>query len=432
MYWRAFLVFRNFNTLYHYKEISCMLTYKYELSEDRIFIPGGGAVNNIFEGYIFIKGLDEDTASKIEAEKYFSREISSFLVSDDDVVSMMETVENLSKKQLKRGDVVKVTDGTYRWLYGIVTNPGTVQSEVGFNLCSQSIFAKMDNTKLIYVKSLFEVLKFPACEDDFNPEKYCEKHTLEESLDEPEKDETDYIFNNYKSDYIVTDEPCDEEDEEEYPVENFSDEDEETDEPVAEKYVAGYYDDEEYPENGYSFDDFSFSEIYELIGDFFHLFSNGEKDMIYLNFIAQKTQNELSEIFKVTQPALSNTSFKIKKQLTTVKYFKNILDDFLTFISDDEEICNRDKNILLIFLYSTSVTKVARILGLEPALCRARVFKAIERLKEKPGAFRIYEYFNYFMHHLNHIKKRISENSISEDKSRKDYPSGHVLQMFDF
>ena len=89
------------------------------------------------------------------------------------------------------------------------------------------------------------------------------------------------------------------------------------------------------------------------------------------------------------------------------------------------------EHILTVFFYSTSITKTAQLLGITPMLCRARVEKAVERLKGL-GHDSIYSYFQYILENLNKVKKEVSAGFAVRAPANRDYPSGRVAQTLPF
>ena len=207
---------------------------------------------------------------------------------------------------------------------------------------------------------------------------------------------------------------------------------EEVSDYVNEKVVAGLYENEVELQPLCTADDYSPEEIEDRLNAYFRYFSKSDMDLIYMNFIGDKTQVDLQEIFHKTQPAISCTSDRIKRQIGVVVKIQNVMDEFISFITDPNlKIPYRDKNILLVFFYSTSIIKTGRIIGINPMLCRARIDSALKLLKSY-GHRRIYEYFSYILENLNKVKKDVSDDVIAKKPAKYDYPDGHVSQELPF
>lgn len=197
--------------------------------------------------------------------------------------------------------------------------------------------------------------------------------------------------------------------------------------------VVGFYQDEEHAESsGFSMDSWGIEEIESRLKDYFKFFSKEERDFIYLNFLLGKTQVELAEFFNKTQPALCNDSNRIKKEIGIVKKLKNLSEKVLEFLTTDGTGLNYfTRDILLVFFYSMSVTKVAKIMGLNSMLCRSRIEAAIKQLKDL-GHDEIYDYFQYILENLNKIKRNVSDELSNQKISKLDYTDGHLSQEFNF
>ena len=207
---------------------------------------------------------------------------------------------------------------------------------------------------------------------------------------------------------------------------------EEIDEIVNERIVSGLYANEIEIEQGYSSDSFSPEEIEECLQNYLRFFSKSDLDMIYMNFIGDKTQVDLQHIFHKTQPAISCTADRIKEQITIITKMQKVIDEFLEFITDEEvPFSYRDRNILLVFFYSTSIIKTAQIIGINPMVCRARINSAMEHLK-KIENMKLYEFFEFLLENLNKVKKEVEENLIERKPSKYDYSSGHLSQELPF
>lgn len=196
--------------------------------------------------------------------------------------------------------------------------------------------------------------------------------------------------------------------------------------------IVGFYKDEEHPDQGYSIDGYEPDEIEEYLHDYLKFYSKEERDFILLNFVMGKSQVELMEIFRKTQPALCNDSNRIKKEIKVIMNIKDFSEEILKFLlSNDNGLNYFSRDVLVVFFYSMSVTKTSKILGVNPMLCRARIEKSIEGLK-KAGHIKIYNYFQYILENLNKIKRAVSEEFGDKKTSRMDYSDGHLLQEFNF
>lgn len=196
--------------------------------------------------------------------------------------------------------------------------------------------------------------------------------------------------------------------------------------------IVGFYKDEEHPDQGYSTYGYEPDEIEEYLRDYLKFYSKEEKDFILLNFVMGKSQVELMEIFRKTQPALCNDSNRIKKEIKVIMNIKDFSEEILKFLlSNDNNLNYFSRDILTVFFYSMSATKTSKILGINPMLCRARIEKSIEELKNT-GNIKIYNYFQYILENLNKIKRTVSDKLEDKKTSQIDYSDGHLLQEFNF
>ena len=208
-------------------------------------------------------------------------------------------------------------------------------------------------------------------------------------------------------------------------------ESEEIEEIVNERIVSGLYANEIEIEYGYSSDAFSAEEIEDCLQSYFRFFSKSDLDMIYMNFIGDKTQVDLQHIFHKTQPAISCTADRIKEQILIIVRMQKVIDEFLEFITSNIPFSYRDRNILLVFFYSTSIIKTAQIIGINPMVCRARINSAMDHLKSV-GNLKLYNFFEFLLENLNKVKKDVDENLVDRKPSKYDYSSGHLSQELPF
>ena len=173
---------------------------------------------------------------------------------------------------------------------------------------------------------------------------------------------------------------------------------------IDEKIVSGYFENEESIEPLDSRDCFSNYEIEDHLDVYFRLFGSNDIDIIYLYYLSGKKQHEIKELLNKTQPAISYDVSRIKLQIDFVTHVVEKMDDFIIFIVDEENGLNiKERELLLIFFYSTSIVKTAKILGQNQITCRTRIRKAIEKLN-KLGHKDMYNFFCYILDNLNKIK----------------------------
>lgn len=174
-----------------------------------------------------------------------------------------------------------------------------------------------------------------------------------------------------------------------------------------EKIVSGYLQDQVQIQQGYSRQNYYNYQIQDHLDVYFRLFGKNDLDIIYLYFLSNKKQNDIVDILQKTQPAISYDVNRIKQQLQFVIRLVQKQDQFILFITDQQLKLNlQQRQLLLVFFYSTSIVKTSRILGQNQITCRTRIRKAIQRLSSC-GYNEMYQFFCYILQNLNKIKKQI-------------------------
>jgi len=173
--------------------------------------------------------------------------------------------------------------------------------------------------------------------------------------------------------------------------------------------VAGYYEEEEEIEEYSDRACYDNHEIDDHLDIYFRLFGLKDMDMIYLYFLSEKRQQDIKNITQKTQPAVSYDVSRIKKQMDFVINIISSFDEFIAFIiRPDNGLKKIERELLLVFFYSTSIVKTSKILGFGQISCRVKILRAIKRVKEL-GHERMYELLDYIAKNLNQIKKSVSD-----------------------
>jgi len=182
------------------------------------------------------------------------------------------------------------------------------------------------------------------------------------------------------------------------------------------KTVAGYKEDEYRPEELNNRESYTNWEINEHLGSYFRFFGKNDMDIIYLYFLSKKRQEDIMTILGKSQPAVSYDVTRIKEQIQFVVRVMAMIDEFIIFITDPaNKMKTEDKEMLTIFLYSTSIVKTSRILGSSNITCRSHLNTLVNRLKAN-GHIRMYELFKYILDNLNHIKKTNAQTRIGGEQ----------------
>ena len=152
---------------------------------------------------------------------------------------------------------------------------------------------------------------------------------------------------------------------------------------------------------------YSNKEIDECLEGYFRLFGKRDMDIIYLYFLSGKKQEEIMSILGKSQPAISYDVQRIRRQAQFVKKIMSYLNDFIEFITNpNNPLRTDDKELLLVFFYSTSIVKTARIMRLGNITCRSHLNTVIKRLQGIDDE--MFGLFKYILSHLNNIKKHVS------------------------
>lgn len=148
-------------------------------------------------------------------------------------------------------------------------------------------------------------------------------------------------------------------------------------------------------------------EIQNHLDDYFRFFGATDIDIIYMYFIANKRQNDLSVLLNKTQPAISYDVNRLKKQIEFVMYVVSIFDYVINFLKDEKNgLTTYEVDLLLAFFFSTSFIKTSRIMGAQQVTIRCQVNKTIDKLKSL-GHEEIYQIFNKINCNLNKVKKSV-------------------------
>ena len=172
--------------------------------------------------------------------------------------------------------------------------------------------------------------------------------------------------------------------------------------------VAGVYEDEMEMSASPDRSDYSNWEVNEYLDNYFRFFGSRDMDVIYLYILSKKRQEEIQEILGKSQPAVSYNVTRIRNQMEFVARMMSSIDDFIMFITDPENgMRTFDKELLVIFFYSTSIVKTARIMGIKNVTCRSRLNTVVNHLLQD-GHMEMYRLFRFVMDNLNNIKKYVA------------------------
>lgn len=182
-------------------------------------------------------------------------------------------------------------------------------------------------------------------------------------------------------------------------------EDEEFPDCQKEKYVVGFYEDEEILEPLHDRSEYNNWEVNEYLWSYFRFFGSKDMDIVYLCFLLRKKQDEVVAILGKSQPAVSYDMSRIRCQMDFAARLNASIDDFIIFVTDPNNgLSTYDREMLTAFFYTTSIVKTARLLKLKNVTCRSHIATIVGHLRQA-GHMEMHELFMYIMSNLNNVKK---------------------------
>jgi predicted DNA-binding protein (UPF0251 family) len=130
-----------------------------------------------------------------------------------------------------------------------------------------------------------------------------------------------------------------------------------------------------------------------------------EADFVQLYFFWHKTQTDIAEIFKVSQPTVCYRLQRATKRIRFVLSLPNVTDDELksvlgTFLTDPEDV-----QIMLLMFETTCQSAVARRLEITQGKVRHRFMRSTKRMKEIPEMSKYAEIFTAISDNLNMLRE---------------------------
>jgi hypothetical protein len=148
-------------------------------------------------------------------------------------------------------------------------------------------------------------------------------------------------------------------------------------------------------------------EIQDHLDEYFRFFGSVDTDIIYMYFISNKRQNDLSILFDKTQPAISYDVNRLKEQVEFVMYMVSVFDIVVEFLKDEENgLSTYEVDLMLAFFFSTSFIKTAKIMNAQQVTIRCQVNKTIDKIKQL-GHSEMYQIFQKINCNLNKVKKNV-------------------------
>lgn len=130
-----------------------------------------------------------------------------------------------------------------------------------------------------------------------------------------------------------------------------------------------------------------------------------EADFIQLYFFWHKTQTDIAEIFKVSQPTVCYRLQRATKRIRFVLSLPNVTEEELeevlgTFLSDPEDV-----QIMLLMFETTCQSAVARRLDITQGKVRHRFMRSTKRMRELPQMEKYAEIFTAISLNLNMLRE---------------------------
>lgn len=151
-------------------------------------------------------------------------------------------------------------------------------------------------------------------------------------------------------------------------------------------------------------------EKFDMVKNVVRFLNIKDRDMVYMSFLAGKRQVDVAEILRKTQPAICYNIKRIKKQIAYVQQFLSNVGFLLAYMAQDTQLTAKQCDLMLLLLYSSSVTRAADIYGIHQITCRNALDKIWKRIEyDAPD---IIEMFDSVVIRFNKIKNRLLEHDL--------------------
>lgn len=158
-------------------------------------------------------------------------------------------------------------------------------------------------------------------------------------------------------------------------------------------------------EQGYDSTNYSTVELCDHLDVFLNFFGKEDRDIVYMFFVLKKKQNDIADILNKTQPQISYDTNRIKNQVDYVVFLISVVDRFLMYIEESNELNEEDRNILLTMFFSSSYTQSSKILDINKITLRNKFLKILDRIKNEDEE--IWKILDRVSKNLNKIKKHV-------------------------
>lgn len=139
----------------------------------------------------------------------------------------------------------------------------------------------------------------------------------------------------------------------------------------------------------------------------FTFLNDKDVDILYLIFVSNKRQMDVTRILNRTQSSLAYDLKRIRRRLRFIHYLHEVFDIFLDFVRREREsdcFTSEELGILTLMFYTSSFTLTARVIGSTPIRVRHTYVKCIRRMEER-DMWDAYEIFTVIRSNLNIVKR---------------------------
>lgn len=160
--WIAFLLKDKYSSDNEKEKLKYEIIKKFKKDKNDVYYFSFHEKNGL-SYYFFVKEKNNDDLRKIfdYCNLYFSSYSSQIKIKQHELKKMMNNIDKKEKKEIiKFGDFVKINNGKYNKLYGIVLRKNRLgKIQVGLNFCFGSIIESYNPKDLISIGNIFNYIK---------------------------------------------------------------------------------------------------------------------------------------------------------------------------------------------------------------------------------------------------------------------------------
>lgn len=164
MKWYAIQIKPVYDRPSQYRALKEILTTKYGILEENIWICGDAKRENLYQGYVFLQygGDFAKTWEDLQKERLIEKESGYLEIPSNQMdVMLKEAYPEKEREEFNILDVVILDESPWNQLYGIVVDDKSSDVyEIGVKLHLKTHFLLLRENQIHRCKSLFEVWKF--------------------------------------------------------------------------------------------------------------------------------------------------------------------------------------------------------------------------------------------------------------------------------